>query len=438
MEAVAQVQGGSKAIMGKRGATIDRGLIDAVTHVAAGDGVSDLTVDRVLSVAGVSRASFYQYFPSVEECFFSAYRLHADRLLRDVRAAVKCAPDPAVAVLDALVETAVSRPDAMRLLAIGGLASGPKGLKERQALICAIERLIELSPRRQTIELPTVALIGATMRYLAMRLAAGEVGAGAAADVRDWASGFACADGSCEWRRGLSGTALGPESEPSLLAIGGFLRDGSSRERVLRAVAARVCGEGYRACSITDVATAAGVSRRFFYNHFEDKRAVVVAAYEYCFERVLAICAPAFFASGPWEDRVWQAGLAFARFFAREPLFGHLVFGQPYALGPSFAGRVEECHLAFTWFLDGQHYDPRNGAASPEAWSALTAAAVAELAFQSLRHGAALQMLAQLPLVTYVVLTPFIGRDHASAFAESKLEEAAGGGNAQPRRSIGT
>jgi len=191
---------------------------------------------------------------------------------------------------------------------------------------------------------------------------------------------------------------------------------------VLRAAAARVSGKGYRACTITDVATAAGVSRRFFYDHFEDKRAAVLAAYEYCFERLFAACAPAFFASVTWEDRVWQAGLEFARFFAREPLFGHLGFGQTYALGPSFAGRIEEFHLAFTWFLDGPHPDPRSGIAGAEARSVLTAAAVAELALQSLRRGAALGMLAQLPLMMYVVLTPFIGRDRASELAESKLE----------------
>jgi AcrR family transcriptional regulator len=197
---------------------------------------------------------------------------------------------------------------------------------------------------------------------------------------------------------------------------------GSPRARILCAAAALVCDKGYRACSITDVASAAGVSRRFFYNHFEDKRAAVVAAYEHCFERLVAVCAPAFFGSEAWEDRVWQAGGEFARFFAREPVLAHLAFGQTHALGPTFAKRVNDLHVAFTWFLDGRHYDPSNGGAIAEARSVLTAATVSELAFQSLRHGAALNMLAQLPLVTYVVLRPFVGREDASAFVDSKLQ----------------
>jgi AcrR family transcriptional regulator len=413
-----------RPIVTKRCATIDGRLVDAVTHVAAADGAAGLTLKRVLSLAEVSRASFYQYFPSLDECFFSAYRLHADQLLSVVRAAVRCAPDPEIAVLDALAEMAVSRPDAARLLMIEGLASGRRGLTERQALIDAIGELIRVSPGRQTSDMPAVALVGATMRHLAMRLTAGDEGVSVAAGVGDWARGFARAGGPPRWELATSGTASGHPSQPSAPAISRSPRDGSPRERMLRAAAACVCGKGYRACSVTDVAMQAGVSRRFFYNHFEDKRAAVVAAYEYSFERLLAACAPAFFASGAWEDRVWQAGLEFARFFARDPLLAHLGFGQTYALGPSFAGRVQEFHLAFTWFLDGRDHERPNGPASGGAQSALTAAAVAELAFQSLRHGPALGMLAQLPLVTFVVLTPFIGRDRACAFAESKLETA--------------
>jgi AcrR family transcriptional regulator len=406
-----------------RRARVDCRLVDAVTRVAATDGVAALTVERVLLVAGVSRASFYQYFRSVEECFLSAYRLHAQRLVSEVRVVVECAPDVEVAVLDVLVEMARSRPDVARLLAIEGLASGPRGLTERQALIGALGHLIEVSPRRRVIGVPAVVLIGGAMRYLAMRLAAGDLGASVVGEVRDWVGGFACDERSCGWQLGGFGIASGYEPGPSLPATGRFVGEGGSRERVLRAAAAGVCGEGYRACSVTGVVSAAGVSRRFFYDHFEDKRAAVLAAYEYCYERVLVVCAPAFFASGAWEDRVWRAGVAFARFFAREPLFGHLGFGQTYALGPSFAGRVEEFHLAFTWFMDGrQHYEPRNGATGGKARSVLTACMVAELALQALWQRAAIGMLALLPLVMYVVLTPFTGRDRASAFVQSKLE----------------
>jgi AcrR family transcriptional regulator len=267
-------------------------------------------------------------------------------------------------------------------------------------------------------------LIGATLRYMALRLASGDIHPTAAADVRDWAGGFAGDGGTREWRLGGLGTISGHRPGPS--ALRNLPRRGSSRERVLRAAAALVHDKGYRACSVADILTAAGVSRRYFYDHFEDKRAAVIAIHEYSFERMLALCAPAFFAPGAWEERVWRAGAAFARFYAREAVIGRYGFGQTYALGPSFARRIEEFHLAFTWFLDGRRYDPRIGAASVDARAALTAASVAELAHQSLRCGPGLQMLAQLPLVMYVVLTPFTRREHASAFARAKRERVAG------------
>jgi len=404
-------------------ATIEARLLDAVTQAAARDGVAALRVERVLSASEVSRASFYQYFTSVDECFLDAYRLHAAALVGEVSSAVRCAGDPSVAALEALVETAVSRPEAARLLMVEGLAAGPRGLSERQALIAAIGELVEASPGDAKVERPTMPLIGATMRYLAMRLAAGGVERDVAGDVRDWAASFASAEDPWRLRLDGSGNAPGQMSEPPSPATFGAPGEGSPRERVLRAAAACVCSQGYRACQVTDVASAAGVSRRFFYNQFEDKRAAVLAAYEHAFERLLAGCAPAFFAPGAWEDRLWQAWLEFARFFAREPVYAHLGFGQTYALGPAFAPRIEEFHLAFTWFLDGRHHDSPSDAAGPQARSALTAAAVAELAFQSLWQGAAIQMLALSPIVMRVILTPFVGPEHARAFVESKLHD---------------
>jgi AcrR family transcriptional regulator len=397
-------------------------LLDAVTEVAARDGFAALTVEHVLSASGASRATFYHYFPTgVEECFFSAYRLHAERLVCDVQLAMKSAPDPALGAVDALVEMAVSRPSAARMLAIEGLASGPRGLTERQTLLDAIEQMIDGAPARPRIELPAVALIGGTLRYIAMRLATGDMHASAAADVREWARTFARGSRAPVWQ-----LAVPKSVEPSARAssgIEGLPRSGPQRVRVIRAAAALVHRKGYRACSVADIVGVAGVSRRLFYDHFEDKRAVVVAAYEYGFERTLAACAPAFHASGSWEERIWQAWLAFARFFARELAFGHLAFGQCYALGPSYAKRIGDIHLAFTWFLDAR-YRAGDGAARHQAASALTAAAAAELSLQSFRHGSGLQMLGQLPLMMYVILTPFIGRERACAFANTKLEES--------------
>jgi TetR/AcrR family transcriptional regulator len=120
---------------GTRGWASYERLVDAVTLVAARDGYVNLTVGRVLAAAGVSRATFYQYFSSGDDCFWTAYRQHADRLVSDVRAAVRGKRHRPPAALNALVAMVSSQPDVARLLLREGLAAGPAGLTERDGLI---------------------------------------------------------------------------------------------------------------------------------------------------------------------------------------------------------------------------------------------------------------------------------------------------------------
>lgn len=54
----------------------------------------------------------------------------------------------------------------------------------------------------------------------------------------------------------------------------------SQRARLVEAMAACVAARGYEAVTVADVVSAAGVSRRTFYEHFEGKRECFLAAYD--------------------------------------------------------------------------------------------------------------------------------------------------------------
>lgn len=62
--------------------------------VAATDGYASMTVAKILAAAQVSRATFYQYFTHVDDCFRSAYRHHAARLIEESRERFTQAHDP--------------------------------------------------------------------------------------------------------------------------------------------------------------------------------------------------------------------------------------------------------------------------------------------------------------------------------------------------------
>ena len=54
----------------------------------------------------------------------------------------------------------------------------------------------------------------------------------------------------------------------------------SQRGRLICAVADAVAGKGYAATSVADIIALAGVSRRTFYEHFDDKEACFLASYD--------------------------------------------------------------------------------------------------------------------------------------------------------------
>jgi AcrR family transcriptional regulator len=62
----------------------------------------------------------------------------------------------------------------------------------------------------------------------------------------------------------------------------------NQRERIIVAVAEVCSTSGYAAMSVEDVVVASGVSRRTFYDNFQDKEDAFVAAYDEVASRLLA------------------------------------------------------------------------------------------------------------------------------------------------------
>jgi len=76
------------------------------------------------------------------------------------------------------------------------------------------------------------------------------------------------------------------------------------RARILPAMATLVAEKGYAAVTIDDIARAARISKRTFYDHFEDKQRCLLAAYEDAAAHVYDICARAAAPELPWRARV--------------------------------------------------------------------------------------------------------------------------------------
>jgi AcrR family transcriptional regulator len=392
-----------------------------VTELAGGRGYAHLTVESVLETAAASRATFYQHFSNIEDCFQYSYRVHAEQFVEEVGARVRGARHTQFTIQEALVDLALQRPAVARLLMVESLAAGASGLRERDVLISALERTTRgFADEGARIDMPAPLLLGGVFRHLSMRLIAGRpLTTTLRADLREWASIFAVSRTRGSRAELLAVSLLQRDLAPSAPSSG-VRADQSPRERVLRAIAASVTAKGYRGMTVADVARVAGVSRRTFYNEFRDKEQAFSAAFDDAFRRTVAACTPAFFELGPWPERVWRASLEFTGFLAREPLFAYLGFVESYALGPDFAARVHECCLAFTVFLeDGYLQRPRAGLRS-RGCASLAAATIFEAAYHASRNGPGVYLRRLQPLAVYIALAPFIGADDALCFVTAK------------------
>jgi AcrR family transcriptional regulator len=400
-------------------------LEDAVCELATRDGYSRLTVDGVRSSAGVSRATFYQYFANVEDCFWSAYRRRAERLIERAGAAAAGGADARVAILDTLVATAITdRATAELLMSEECLGVSSRGVLERDALVAGLQALIKGRTRpTYAVDLPDPVLIGATFRFLSMALSDGSLDSTTAVDLRSWVMLF-CREGGLRGSGGFIPDGL-IEGTVAVVPVEARKPHGTARERILSATEVTIAERGYRATTVAGIVRAAGVSRRAFYDEFASKIQAVVTALERGVQELLTACTVAFFGPGSWPERVWATGDAFARALASDPAFSRLALVEGYALGPGFRRRVYQTLRAFSLFLEEGYRQPRSGRPPPSrVCSTLTAVAVMELCFLAGRNNVSSNIRQVQPLGVYIALTPFIDADAAAELVRRKLGRA--------------
>ncbi len=95
-----------------------------------------------------------------------------------------------------------------------------------------------------------------------------------------------------------------------------------------------VCSErGAANVTVAHIVARSGVSRRTFYEQFEDREACFLAAFDQAIERIAARTIPAFEGESKWRDRV-RAGLAaLLGFLEEEPGIGRLCIVETLGAG---------------------------------------------------------------------------------------------------------
>jgi AcrR family transcriptional regulator len=111
------------------------------------------------------------------------------------------------------------------------------------------------------------------------------------------------------------------------------------RERLVAGMVVAVSERGYAATTITDVVRHARVSRRTFYEHFADKEACFLAAYDAVSGEVLAAIEGATAEADDWTERLVAGVRAYLRALADAPAIARVFTAEILSAGPHALAR---------------------------------------------------------------------------------------------------
>jgi AcrR family transcriptional regulator len=197
----------------------------------------------------------------------------------------------------------------------------------------------------------------------------------------------------------------------------------SQRGRMLDALAESVAAKGYAATTVGDVVAGAGVSRKTFYEHFDDKEAAFVAAWDAGVDRVLtAIRAGRDSADNPLE-RLRFAIRAYLNALADRPAFARAFLIEVVAAGPQVEARRADVHRRFAEMIRRLHAEARQRIELPELPDEVYPAIVGlmnELVSERVRAGRTEELPQLEDSLVYLQLVLFAGHETAAAEASAR------------------
>jgi AcrR family transcriptional regulator len=131
------------------------------------------------------------------------------------------------------------------------------------------------------------------------------------------------------------------------------------RDRLLRAMAKTVAEYGYQETTVRRLLGRAGLSRRTYYELFEDKEECFLAAYDEAIDHVLGLVVEAYQAGDAPEQQIEQGLRAFLQFCADEPDVARMCIVEVLAAGPAARARRAETMDRLATLMEGALNDLR-------------------------------------------------------------------------------
>jgi AcrR family transcriptional regulator len=425
-------------------------LIGAMTELSAQSGYHAVGITELCSSAGVSPVTFYQYFPSKEDCFLAAYLACGEEVFATTRTLAGATSDiwqAARLALENLLIGLESDPDAGRLLFIEALGAGPAIHEARERVLAEFQRgtqaLVSGAARDvEGIDVPTMAVIGALRHIISryLRINAEDQLPALLEDGLSWLASYAVPPAAAPRTTSppalLDGAPQAPQPPtwapeplpPGTHGLSAGVIARSQRTRLIYATAEVMMNKGYQHGKISDIVAAARVARPVFYEHFSGKEHAFLEAQAHPTQYILDSCAEAYFSADEWPQRIWRMLGTLTELIASNPALSHLRLVECYAAGPTAIRRAEEITRSFTIFLHEGYRYRSAAAALPRLRSQAVAGAIFEIIQRLAAAGDWTEMPRHLPQLVYVAIAPFAGAKRAIDIVEElKVQERTSG-----------
>ena len=189
----------------------------------------------------------------------------------------------------------------------------------------------------------------------------------------------------------------------------------SQRGRILRAMVDAVAERGYANVRVADVIAVAGVSRKTFYELFDDREDCFLAAFDFHLALLLETTTAGFQATAeaPWTERIRVGLTAFLTGMAEQPAAARFCIVEVLAAGPEAVARRDAAIQEFARFLDLGRAE--GSPELPETTALSVAGGIGELLYGEINRGATRELPNLLPELVFWIVRAFLGEERASA-----------------------
>ena len=403
-----------------------------MVEAVARHGYAGTTLRELVTLAGVSKSTFYQHFENKQDCFLSTFDEIVAQLGARVGEAYRAGGDfrgQLTAGLAAFMNLAVEEPAAAALTSIESLTLGAAGVAHRERASEGFEALIQQSfdhsPAEREVPAVTVRAIVAGIRgvtYQRLRQGKREELPGVVDELVEWALRYQEPDSEATQRAmARAAVALPEPSTPGPDSGEEDSRPGwdeppdsprsrmtlTQRERIVRAAALVVVERGYEALSIPAISAAAGTSNQTFYEHFASKRDAFLAAFEILGADAIRASSAAFEQEGDHPEAIGAGLRALFENISSNSVLARLAFFELPTAGPVALDRADAMLYSFGAFIEPREAPSQIGGPLPKSVMEALPSGLWAVIQHEIVHGRREALPKLAPEASRIVLAPF-------------------------------